>query len=39
MALSFVAVAVFDVNVILMLVLCAAVGMVSALIAERRMKK
>ena len=39
MALSFVAVAVFDVNVILMLVLCAAVGMVSALIAERIMKK
>ena len=39
MAVSFIAVAFFNVNVILMLLLCAAVGIVSSLIAERRMKK
>ena len=39
MGLSFVAVAVLDVNVIIVMIACAVAGIISALIAERRMKK
>lgn len=39
MGISFVAVAFLDFNVIIVMIACAAVGIVSAIAAERRMKK
>ena len=39
MGLSFVAVAFFDVNVIIVMIVCALAGIVASLTAERRMKK
>ena len=39
MALSFIAVAFFDVNVIFIMIVCAICGIVSALVAERRLRK
>lgn len=39
MALSFIAVAFFDVNVIIVMIACAICGIIAALVAEGRMKK
>ena len=38
MALAFIAVAVFDINVLIVIVACAVTGLISALLQERRMK-
>lgn len=39
MALSFVLVAIFDVNVLIVIILCALIGLISSIAAERKLKK
>ena len=39
MAFAFIAVALFDVNVLIVIVSCALFGLISSILAERRMKK